>query len=138
MTLRFTAVVSVTVTLAETLGTALLRACTVTVPPGGMASGAEYVVVSGVVCEFWMVPSAALPPTTPSTSQVTVWSCAPVTVAWKICDPASATVAGEGVTATLTAGTIATETDAAFDGSACGVTVICIAGGEGGKEGAVY
>jgi hypothetical protein len=40
-----------------------------------------YVVLSGFVCEFWIIPTEVLPPTAPSTSQVTVASCAPVTVA---------------------------------------------------------
>ena len=79
-----------------------------------------------------------MPPTTPLTSQVTDWSCAPVTVAWKICDPVRGTAADEGKTDTLTPVTMVTEIEAAFDGSARGVTVICTVGGEGGIEGAVY
>ena len=31
-----------------------------------------------------------------------------------------------------------TETEVAFDGSACGVAMICTVAGEGGSEGAVY
>ena len=73
--------VNVMVALAETLGSALLRACTVTEPPAGRVCGAEYVVLSGSACEFRIDPTVALPPTAPLTSHVTVASCAPVTVA---------------------------------------------------------
>jgi hypothetical protein len=31
-----------------------------------------------------------------------------------------------------------TETEAAFDGSACGVAMICTVAGDGGSEGAIY
>ena len=75
------AAVKVTVALAEMLGFALLLARTVTEPPGGRLCGAVYVVLSGSVCEFRIVPSVAFPPTTPPTSHVTVASCAPVTTA---------------------------------------------------------
>ncbi len=75
------AAVKVTVALAEMLGFALLRARTVTAPPGGRLCGAVYVVWSGLACEFRIVPTVVFPPTIPFTSQVTVASCAPVTVA---------------------------------------------------------
>jgi hypothetical protein len=39
---------------------------------------------------------------------------------------------------TLTAGRMAKERGVAFDGSACGVAMICTVAGEGGIEGAVY
>lgn len=129
---------NVTVALAVTLGSALLRACTVTDPPAGIVSGAVYVVVSGAICEFRIDPFAAFPPTTPLTSHVTLASCAPVTVAWNVCVPPSAIVAEVGETETATAGRIETEMDAAFVGSACGVARICTVAGEGGTEGAVY
>ena len=73
--------ISVTVTLAEFPGPALLRARTVTAPPDGRICGAVYVVLSGETCEFNIVPTVALPPTTPFTSHVTVVSTAPVTSA---------------------------------------------------------
>jgi hypothetical protein len=75
------AAVKVIVALAEMLGLALLRACTATEPPDGRDCGAVYVVLSGFSCEFWIIPAEVLPPTAPSTSQVTVASCAPVTMA---------------------------------------------------------
>ena len=75
------AAVKVIVALAEMFGFALLRARTVTEPPAGRLCGAVYVVLSGSVCEFRIVPSVAFPPTTPPTSHVTVASCAPVTTA---------------------------------------------------------
>lgn len=128
---------NVTVALAVTPGSALLRACTVTDPPAGAVSGALYVVASGSVCEFRIVPLAASPPTTPLTSHVTVASCAPVTVARKACVPPSAAVAEVGETETATTGRIVAEVDAAFVGSACGVARICTVAGKGGTEGAV-
>jgi hypothetical protein len=76
-----TAEVSATVTLAEKLGSALLRARTVTNLPDGRNCGAVYVVLFGVICEFNMEPTDRFPPTTPLTSQVTVVSVAPVTTA---------------------------------------------------------
>ena len=39
---------------------------------------------------------------------------------------------------TLIAGRMETETDVAFDGSACGVAMIWMVAGDGGNEGAVY
>ncbi len=48
------------------------------------------------------------------------------------------TVAAEGETETRIAGRMETETEAAFDGSACGVAVICTVAGDGGTAGAVY
>src|ERR1019366_4763900 len=118
------AAVKVTVALAEILGFALLLACTVTEPPGGRLCGAVYVVLSGSVCEFRIVPSVAFPPTTPPTFHVTVASCAPVTTARNACVPPSTTVAAVGETETPTIEMIATETDAAFEGSASGDAVI--------------
>jgi|HubBroStandDraft_4_1064222.scaffolds.fasta_scaffold1023659_2 hypothetical protein len=47
-------------------------------------------------------------------------------------------VAEEGETETWIAGSMETETEAAFDGSACGVARILIVAGEGGIAGAVY
>lgn len=131
-------VVNVMVTLADTAGSALLLACTVTDPPAGRASGAAYVVLSGAVCEFWINPTYALPPTIPSTSQVTVVSCTPATVAWNACEAPSATAADDGKMDTLTAGIMETETEAVFDGSACGVATICTVAGDGGCKGAAY
>src|SRR5450631_696525 len=131
------AVVNVIVALAEALGLALLRACTVTDPPAGRVSGAVYVVLSGSICKFRINPTAELPPTTPLTSQVTVASCAPVTVACNARAAPSATVVAEGEIETPIAGKIETETEAAFDGSACGVAMICTLAGDGGSGGAV-
>jgi hypothetical protein len=127
----------VIVALAETLGSALLRACTVTDPPAGSVSGAVNIVLFGAVCEFSINPTVRLPPTTPLMSQVTVASCAPVTVAWNFCAAPSATVAAEGEIETPIPGRIETAKDVAFDGSACGVAMICTAAGDGGGEGAV-
>src|ERR1019366_6739783 len=132
------AAVKVTVALAEILGFALLLACTVTEPPGGRLCGAVYVMLSGSVCEFRIVPSVAFPPTTPPTFHVTVASCAPFTTAWNTCAPPSATVAADGDTVTLTVERIATGTEVAFEESAMGVAVICTVAGTGGSEGAVY
>jgi hypothetical protein len=50
----------------------------------------------------------------------------------------SATVAEDGETNTLIAGRIKRETVAAFDGSACGVAIICTLPDAGRAEGAVY
>jgi hypothetical protein len=130
--------VKVTVALAETVGLALLRARTVTEPPGGKPSGAVYVVLSGSVCEFTTVPTVLSPPTIPLTSHVTVASCAPVTTAWNACVLPSAIVAADGDTETLTVETIVTDTAVAFEGSASGVAVICTVAGVGGNVGAVY
>jgi len=132
------AAVKVTVALAETAGFALLRARTVTEPPAGEPSGAVYVVLSGSVCEFTIVPTVLSPPTIPLTSHVTVASCAPVTTAWNACVLPSAIVAAGGDTETLTVETIVTDTAVAFEGSASGVAVICTVAGAGGNEGAVY
>lgn len=73
--------ISVTVTLAEEPGLALLRARTVTMPPAGRNCGAVYVVLFGEICEFKMEPTVPFPPTNPFTSHVTVVSSAPVTTA---------------------------------------------------------
>jgi len=132
------AAVKVTVALAETAGFALLRARTVTEPPAGGPSGGVYVVLSGSVCEFTIVPTVLSPPTIPLTSHVTVASCAPVTTAWNACVLPSAIVAAGGDTETLTVETIVTDTAVAFEGSASGVAVICTVAGAGGNEGAVY
>ena len=84
-----------------------------------------------------MVPSVEFPPTTPPTSQVTVASCSPVTVAWNTWVSPSATVATVGEIETPTMETIFTETDAVFEGSATAAAVICTVPGEGGSAGAV-
>jgi hypothetical protein len=120
------------------LGFALLLARTVTDPPVGKPIGAVYVVLSGSVCEFTIVPIVVLPPTMPLTSQVTVVSCAPVTTAWNACALPRATVAEDGDTVTLTIEITLTATAVAFDASANGVAVICTVGGAGANEGAVY
>ena len=132
------AVVKVMVALAETLGLVLLVACTVTEPPAGRVCGAVYVVVSGAVGEFRIDPTVGLPPTTPLTSHVTLAFCAPVTVAWNARAAPSGTDAAEGEIETPITGTIETETEVAFDGSACGVAMICTVAGDGAREGAVY
>ena len=129
--------VKVTVALAETLGFALLRARTVTEPPGGKPSGAVYVVLLGSICEFTIDPTVTLPPTMPLTSHVTVASCAPVTAAWNACVLPSAIVAAGGDTETLMVETSITDTPVAFEGSASGVAVICTDAGAGANEGAV-
>jgi len=118
------AVVNVMVALAEKLGSALLRACTVTDPPAGRVSGAVNNALSGSVCEFGTNPTAVFPPTIPLTSHVTVASRAPVTVAWKDCAAPSATVAEEGEINTPINAPMETEMEAALDGSACGVATI--------------
>src|SRR5580704_14362591 len=133
-----TAVLNVIVALADTLGLALLIACTVTAPLAGMVCGAEYVLLSGVAAEFRIVPTVGFPPTTPLTSQVTAVFAAPVTVAWKARVAPSGTVDAEGEIETTISGMIETETEVAFDGSACGVAMICTVAGEGATDGAVY
>jgi hypothetical protein len=130
--------VKVIVALAETLGIALLMACTVTEPPAGTISGAVYVVKLGLVWEFRIVPRVAFPLAMPLTSHVTVASCSPVTVAWNDCVPPSDTVAAVGDTATVTTDMTPTEMYVAFEGSARGVAVIWIVPGDGGTFGAVY
>ena len=132
------AAVNVIVALAETLGLALLLALTVTEPPSGRVCGAVYVVLLGLVCEFRIVPAVALPPTAPFTDHVTVESCAPVTVACNATVPPSATVAAVGDTETPNTGTMETEIETAFDGSACGVATMFTIAGDGASEGAVY
>src|SRR5260370_35008241 len=132
------AAVKVTVALAKTAGFGLLRARTVTEPLAGKPGGAAYVVLSGSVCEFTIVPTTLLPPTVPLTSHVTVASWAPVTTAWNACALPSGIVAEAGETETLTVETIVTVTAVAFEGSANGVAVICTVAGTGGNEGAVY
>ena len=74
----------------------------------------------------------------PLTSHVTVVSCAPVTTARNACVPASGTVAADGDTETLTVEIIVTGTEAAFEGSASGVAVICTVAGDGANVGAAY
>lgn len=116
----------------------MLRARIVTDAPGGKLSGAVYIVLSGSVCEFTMVPVVALPPTMPLTSHVTVASGDPVTTAWNACVLPSATLAAVGDTETLTLETIVTDREVALDGSASGDAVICTAAGDGANAGAVY
>ena len=132
------AVVKVIVALADTLGLVLLRACTVTKPPAGRVCGAVYVAVSEAVGEFRINPTAALPPTAPLTSQVTVAFSAPVTAAWKACVAPSGTATAVGEIEMPITGMIEMETEVAFDGSACGVATICTVAGDGTTEGAVY
>jgi hypothetical protein len=128
----------VTVAVAAIAGFALLRARIETDAPGGKLSGAVYVVLSGSVCEFTIVPVVVLPPTVPLTSHVTLLSCDPVTTAWKACVLPSATVAAVGNTDTLTMETMVTDRDVALDGSASGAAVICTVAGDGANAGAVY
>src|SRR5579872_1046853 len=125
------------VALAKTVGLALLRARTATDWPAGITAGDVYVVRSGSVCEFAMVPTIELPPTIPLTSHVTLGSCAPVTVARNVWTALSASVAEEGDTEIWMEGAIETETEAAFAGSACGVATTCTVAGDGGRAGAV-
>lgn len=74
----FTVMLSVSVTLAEPEAVASAALIAVMVTPGGdgMIAGAVYSPVAEIV------PSVALPPTAPFTSQVTVVLDAPATVAW--------------------------------------------------------
>jgi hypothetical protein len=88
--------VNPTVALAKTAGSALLRARTITNPPAGIMPGDVYEVWSESVCEFSIVPATELPPTISLTSQVTLGSYAPVTVAWKAWTAPSVSVAEEG------------------------------------------
>ncbi len=128
----------VTAAVAETLGLALLRALTVTWFGVGRLSGAVYVVVFGLPAELVTVPTLWSPPTTPLTSQVTLGSCAPLTVAAKICERPNSTVAEGGDTATDIEPLMVTAMEAAFTGSAAGVAVMLTELGAGADAGAVY
>ena len=87
------AAVTVSVALAEIVGSKLLRAVTVTLSCE-LVEGAEY------KPEAEIVPVAALPPAVPFTSHVTLLSVGPVTDAENCCVAPDATVAivGEIVT----------------------------------------
>jgi hypothetical protein len=124
--------------LARTLGIVLVLACTVTKPPACRVCGAVYVVVSGAVGEFRINPTVELPPTIPLTSHVTAAFCAPVTVACNAWAAPSGTAAAEGEIETPITARMETETEVAFDGSACGVAMICTVAGDGANDGAVY
>ena len=93
--------------------------------------------MSGSVWEFRMVPNAALPPTIPPTSHVTVASAAPVTTAWNACAAPRAKVTDTGETLTLMVEITVTVSDVAFEASASGVAVIWTVGGDGANEGAL-
>jgi hypothetical protein len=95
-------------------------------------------VLSGPVGEFTIIPTIGLPPTTPLTSHVTAVFCVPVTVAWNACVAPSGTAAAEGKIEMPITGMMETETEVAFDGSACGVAMTRTVGGDGASAGAVY
>ncbi len=84
-----------------------------------------------------IVPSVALPPTMPLTSQMTLVSLNPLTVAEKGCERPSSTLAEGGEIVMPPTALIVTVNAVALAGSAAGVAGITIVFGEGGVAGAV-
>ncbi len=128
---------SVTAAVTRTFGLALLRARTVTWLGVGRLGGAMYMVWSGSLGELVTVPTVWSPPTTPLTSQVTLVSGTPLTVALKGCERPSSTLAEVGETLIEMTTLMATATAAALVGSAAGVAVMLTVLGDGAATGAV-
>lgn len=87
---------------------------------------------------FVTVPSAALPPITPFTSQTTAVPGATQSEAAKFCISPSGTAAEAGATPFAPVHPIPTLAEADFDGSATLVAVTLTVGGDGKAPGAVY
>lgn len=102
----------------------------------GKAVGAVYVVV--LPPAFVTVPTPALPPTIPFTSQVTAVPGATHRVAVNDCDCPSTTLAAAGEIELGAAHVIVTTAEADFEVSATLVAVTFTVGGDGGALGAVY
>jgi hypothetical protein len=92
----------VTVACPDCVGSATDTADTVTLAGAGIAAGAVYSPALD------MVPTVALPPTTPLTCQVTAVFVVLETVAVKVCVLSTASVALVGVTPTTTCTTVTT------------------------------
>src|SRR5665213_3272532 len=110
--------------IAATVGSAMLRARTETGFIAGTFMGAVYTACPGLAEPAMIVPTVALPPAMPLTSQLTAVFNVPVTVAVNAMLLPSATTATLGEIVTVTAGLMDTVREAVFDGSATAVAVI--------------